>query len=273
MTTRIAMRVAYLGDNYHGFQRQPDVKTVEGIIINVLKDLEIIRNEKEANLGYSGRTDRGVHALAQVIAFDTENERIALPRVLNKHLPDDIWVWQYAKVDKGFAPRREAEYREYRYILCVNDNLDISKMRQASKNLVGTHDFANFIIKGKDLNGTIQSMDRIDIRAKGDYIVLDFKARYFQRCLIRKVVSALVCVGKGEKDEERLIALLDPEKTKVSVEPAPAVGLILIDVEYPKLNFTEELYSKESMLKSLMTSFHQFGTKAEALKSMIERFS
>jgi len=101
---RIALKIAYDGTRFYGFQRQPDLRTVEGDIIKVLKKLRIIEDVREANFKGASRTDRGVSAFGNVIAFDTAKPELTEPRILNHHLRD-IWILGKAEVPEDFHPR------------------------------------------------------------------------------------------------------------------------------------------------------------------------
>ena len=133
MVQRYAVKFAYLGRNYHGFQRQKgSVQTVEGVIIDVLKQLKIINNVKEAQYNAAGRTDRGVHALGQVVAFDSLREAIHLGEI-NQLLPEDIYAWGITKVESEFSARRNATRRTYRYYITYS-NEKISLIKRSLKN-------------------------------------------------------------------------------------------------------------------------------------------
>src|SRR5665811_1274488 len=147
---RIALKVGYIGTNYHGFQIQPDVSTIEAGLFASLAKLNIINSPHEANYIASGRTDKGVHAIGQVIAFDTERPELAIPGPINSNLPGTIWAWARAQVPDDFDPRRNAKHREYMYIM--PGKLDVSLLESASRLIKGEHDFLNFITPEKERN-------------------------------------------------------------------------------------------------------------------------
>jgi len=262
---RVALKLAYLGDRYHGFQVQPDVPTIEGTLFKALKKLGIVNNPKKANYSASGRTDRGVHALEQVVAFNTTSNLVT-PRIINNELPDDIWVWARAKVSGTFDPRRKAISREYRYIL-YGKGLEISKMRHASELLLGTHDFANFATMDED-KSTKRTVKRIEIRVVGPFIILDIVANSFAQHMVRKIITGLSMVGAGARDEEWLRNMLEPGKYKEGIEPAPPFGLILRKVNYTGILFREEEYAKARARRELQDKRLFYGTMAEVLKDM-----
>jgi tRNA pseudouridine38-40 synthase len=135
---KVALKVAYIGTDFHGFQRQPDLKTVEGELIEALKNANLIDNPKDSGYAIAGRTDRGVHALGNVISFRTPEEVII--NQINDFLPKSIRILAKAGVRFGFKPRF-AKRRHYRYTVVNKDHLDLDKIKEASKIFEGTHDF------------------------------------------------------------------------------------------------------------------------------------
>ncbi|MBU4491066.1 MAG: tRNA pseudouridine(38-40) synthase TruA [Euryarchaeota archaeon] len=134
--------VAYLGTDYYGYQIQPGVPTIEGKLLKVLRDTGALKNPSKARYAAAGRTDRGVHALGQVIAFDTESAEAAKPGTINSGL-HQIWVYAWAEVGRDFNARTSALPREYRYVFW-GKGLDMEKMKDAASIFPGTHDFRNF---------------------------------------------------------------------------------------------------------------------------------
>jgi tRNA pseudouridine38-40 synthase len=239
---RVALKLAYIGTGYHGSQIQPDVSTIEGELYKALRDLGIIEDPKSANFVSAGRTDAGVHALGQVVAFDTEKLNLAIPRVINSKLPNSIWAWAHAIVPDDFNPRYDAVCRSYRYIMS-GEQYDISKIRSATKLLIGTHDFANFCTADED-RGTVRNVKRIDVRVSGAFTKIDVQADSFLWNMVRKMVTSLMMVGSGVRDLEWLEQMLDPESYEEGVEPAPAYGLTLMQVDYTlPIEWTDDGYA------------------------------
>lgn len=239
---RVALKLAYIGTEFHGSQIQPNVETVEGELFKALRKLEIIESPKSANYTCAGRTDAGVHALEQVVTFDTEKPNLAIPRVINSELPQTIWAWAHAEVPPDFDARRDAVSRNYRYVMSGKD-YDISKIREASKLLVGTHDFSNFSKTNGD-KGTVRTIERIDIRVDGEFSKIDVVGNSFLWNMVRKIVTALSMIGTGVRDGDWLLQLLNPEIYEEGIEPAPAYGLTLMEVKYPEtIKWTEDNYS------------------------------
>ncbi len=283
---RIALKIGYLGTNYHGFQVQPrsesksksEVPTIEGELFKALKKLNIIEDRKSANYSYAGRTDKGVHALSQVVSFDTSNSNVA-PRMINSVLPDDIWVYALAKPHSGFNARKDAISREYRYFLFTHTDLDldmdITRMRAASELLIGTHDFSNFAQQENHEAGThVREIKRIemdmdiDIEKRNSVIVIDIEANGFLRKMVRKIVSVLRMVGSGMKDKRWVEDLLEL-RVKEQIEPAPAFGLVLKNVSYRDVKFVEDDYAKRKIEARLKKDLVFHATIAEVLGGMI----
>jgi tRNA pseudouridine38-40 synthase len=239
---RIALKIAYVGTGYYGSQVQPDVATIEGELFKALIELEIIENPKAARYSSSGRTDAGVHARGQVIAFDTDKPNIAIPRVINSKLPNSVWIWAHSEVPDDFDPRRWAISRKYRYVMS-REQYDISKIRAASKILEGTHDFANFCTSVGN-KSTVRTVERVDVRVSGTLTMIDIQANSFLWNMVRKIVAALTMVGSGVRDEQWLEQMLDPESYEEGLEPVPAYGLTLMKVNYKnKINWSEDGYA------------------------------
>jgi len=278
---RVALKIGYIGTNYHGFQIQPrsGLPTIEGELFKALKKQDIIEDRKTANYSAAGRTDKGVHALAQIVSFVTSNQNTT-PRMINSVLPDgSIWVSAIAKPYSGFNARKDAISREYRYCLFLQTELDldldlyITRMREASELFVGTHDFSNFsLLQGHEYEvagySTTRVIKRIEVKTKKPFVIIDIEARGFLRKMVRKIVSALRMVGSGMKDERWIEDLLDL-RIKDGIEPAPAFGLVLKNVSYRDVKFVEDEYAKRRIVERLKRDLVLHATMAEVLGEMI----
>jgi tRNA pseudouridine38-40 synthase len=239
---RVALKLAYIGTEFHGSQIQPNVETVEKELFKALRNLSIIESPKSANYTCAGRTDAGVHALGQVIAFDTDKPNLAIPRIINSELPPTIWVWAHAEVPFDFDARRNAILRHYRYVIS-GEGYDISKMREASKLLLGTHDFENFS-RSNGEKSTIRTLERINVRVDGEIIKIDVVGNSFLWNMVRKIVTALSMIGQEVRDNDWLLQMLNPEIYEEGIEPAPSYGLTLMGVNYgEKIDWIEDNYS------------------------------
>jgi tRNA pseudouridine38-40 synthase len=149
-----AFRLAYDGRPYRGFQRQPDVPTVEEAFLAALDELDVIGRDADVPAGYSaaGRTDAGVSALAQTVAFECPDW--CTPRALNGGLPDAIRAWASADVPKGFHATHDAVRREYTYFLPA-PGADLAAARTAGDRLSDEHDFHNLT---PDDRGTVREL-------------------------------------------------------------------------------------------------------------------
>lgn len=267
---RIALKVAYIGTDYYGFQEQPAVKTIESELLRVLRELDVIKNRAGSNYIASGRTDKGVHALGQVIAFDTDNPDIARPRIINSKLPGTIRTWARAIVPGDFDPRRDALSREYRYIMCGKYN--ISLLRRASRLLKGEHDFSNFCTHDENRTSKCQ-IKKIEVRVEREFTIMDIQANYFLWHMVRKVATSLKMVGNGSRDEKWLEQMLHPGEYTEGLEPAPAYGLILKNVEYPDIEWVEDDYAKKTTFEILRKKFLWHGVMAEILREFNKSFT
>jgi len=156
---KIALKIAYIGTKFHGFQRQPNHRTVEGELIYTLKKLGYIDNVHDSKFGIAGRTDKGVHSLGNVVSFMSEREIII--NQINHKLPDDIQIIAKAPVRYGFKPRY-AKCKHYRYMFFEND-LDISAMRELTSIFQGEHDFTNFSKRNESQKDMVRTINKIDV--------------------------------------------------------------------------------------------------------------
>lgn len=267
---RIALRVAYIGTDYHGFQIQPDVETIEGELFRALVELNIITNPHDAKYAAAGRTDRGVHALGQVIAFDTENPEITRPGAINSRLPRSIWTWARAHVPSDFDPRRDALMREYRYIMY--GEYDISSLMSASKLLEGIHDFSNFTTPDKERT-SICRIEKIEIKMEREFIIMDIRANYFLWHMVRKIATAMRMVGCGERDLSWLERMLNPAQFSEGLRPSAAYGLILKNVEYRGITWDEDAYAKRTIKGYLDEQFLWHGVMAKMIMELKGRMA
>lgn len=241
---KIALKLAYLGDNYFGFQRQPDLVTVDSEVRKALSKIGVIHGD----FCYAGRTDRGVSALGQVIDFWIDEDKVKLtrPRCVNGRLPRDIWTWAWAVAPIGFSARWNAEWREYRYLLW-HPGLEIAKMHDAAELLLGEHDFRNFSSAKVD---TVKTVQKLDISEENGLFVFDIRANGFLWNMVRKIVGALEKVGSGQKEMSWFCDLLRPELNH-GAPTAPADGLILMDVGYEGLDWQVDEYSRARAKEAL----------------------
>jgi tRNA pseudouridine38-40 synthase len=244
---KVALKLAYLGDNYYGFQRQPDLVTIDSKVRSALEKIGVVGGDFE----YAGRTDRGVSALGQVIDFRIDDEKVYLarPRCVNGRLPRDIWAWATADVPRHFDSRRSAVWREYRYILW-HPGLDLELMRSAAEGLLGEHDFENFSSCKED---TVRKILRLDVASEKGLFVFDVRADGFLWNMVRRIVRALEMIGCGEREPGWIHDLLDTEQ-KCGAPVASAEGLILMDVGYEDIEWHVDEYSRRRAAKALVAT-------------------
>lgn len=230
-----AYRIAYDGRAYRGFQRQPDVATVEGAILKALSSLGVTPDGDRVPPGYNaaGRTDAGVSALAQTVAFDAPPW--LTPTAFSGALPDDVHAWARASVPSTFHATHDATRRTYTYHLGIGPHLDEGALRGALSALAGVHDFANLT---PDDAGTVR---RLEVRAgrTDGFLVVRLSAGGFPRQLVRRVVELARRVAAGELPTGSIGAHLGtrPPADHRRVGPAPPEPLVLSAVTYPGVSF------------------------------------
>jgi len=223
---RLACRVSYLGSRFYGSQQQETSRTAEGEFIAACRRLDLFSDWRSAGFCSAGRTDRGVHACGQVVAFSTSSPDRAR-QALNCQLPPDIWCTATAVVPDTFHPRYDARSRTYRYYFAESPH-DAAGMDSAARLFLGEHNFSNLARVGEK-NPYRKILD-IHIGTEGRFTYLEVKAESFLWHQVRCMASALSSVGAGELDGDG-IALLLAERSSRPVPPAPAEGLVLWDTD------------------------------------------
>jgi tRNA pseudouridine38-40 synthase len=221
---RVALKFGYDGSRFFGYQRQPNVRTVEGDIIKALKKTKIILDVQESNFGGSSRTDKGASAIGNVVAVDTDFKKKEILQALNSQVKD-IYFWGIAEVEDSFNPRH-AKQRWYRYHL--DKNMDLDKLKEASDLFLGEHDFRSFCRKSD--KGTVRIVDSITLTEDEDFVDFDIKAQSFLWNMVRRIASALVKFGKGEVSGQDIQSALAGEERDLGL--VPAHPLFLMDVSY-----------------------------------------
>ncbi len=223
---RYAVKLGYDGTGFIGYARQPNFRTVEGEIINILLKYGMIDNITNSKFQSASRTDKGVSACGNVIAFDTVFEKKALLSALNAKF-EDIWFYGFAEVEDSFNPRYARE-RWYRYFLC-NKIADVQLMKKASLLFIGEHDLKNFAkLDGKS---PIRTVNTIDICENDDFIIIDIKAQSFLWNMVRRIVKALERVSLGDISISELEKSIDTDK-KFDFGVSLPEPLVLMDVAY-----------------------------------------
>ena len=266
------MKIAYVGTNFHGFQRQPNVRTVEEELIYHLRKLEYIDDLKDSRFRIAGRTDAGVHALGNVISFQSEKE-IRINQI-NHSLPDDIQIIAQAPVRYGFKPRY-AQMRWYRYVLFEKD-LDIDLMNQVAEIFKGTHDFTNFTKrKQKTTTRTIDDIriSQVDLDENiynknsnwahlNNYspTFVDIYGESFLWNMVRKMIRVFLDVNRGRLSLDDVRDLLNPPEgaPRAYIRVVDAENLILMDTQYDGIKFKYDEYACHRFRKTLVESLLDF---------------
>lgn len=237
--------VAYDGTDFAGFQKQPSqYRTVQREIEN---GLQAIFDAFIPVIG-AGRTDSGVHALGQVIAFSARwrHSETALRNALNANLPKDIAVLQIEQTDSAFHPRFDAKGRRYAYRIFnspvrhpfyrrqswwVTAPLDVAKMEEAAVYLVGQHDFATFGQPPQG-NNTVRNLSEATWQREGDRLCFTIEANAFLYRMVRSIVGSLKLVGEGTWRVEQFVEALRARDRAQCGAVAPPEGVCLVSVQY-----------------------------------------
>ncbi len=239
---RYRAAVEYDGTDFAGFQVQPGKRTVQGVLEDALRRLG---NGTARRVDGAGRTDAGVHASGQVIAFSYEGRLTTaeLERALDTLLPPDVTIRGVRRAPTGFNPRRAARYREYRYTiwngprsplhertaLGVRVPLDTAAMARAGSVFEGRHDFSSV---GAADRSPVRTVHAVRVRRNGRTVTIDVRADAFLRGMVRRMVAVLLEVGKGTMNEDAVRAALAGPERAIDGAAAPAKGLTLRRVGY-----------------------------------------
>lgn len=259
---RIALKIAYDGSKFYGFQRQPDVRTVEGELLNALGKLGIIGDPREARFQGASRTDRGVSAFFNVVAFNTENPKLTEPRILNHQLRD-VWVLGTAEVPDDFHPRFYAKGKTYRYYL-PDEGFDVGAMRDCGRLFLGEHNFSNFarLEKGKN---PVRRITDLKILKKNDILMIEISGESFLWEMVRRIVTALKLYGLGVIGKEGIKEMLEL-KVERKLPPAPAENLVLWKIEYENLRFEIDGYSLEKAKREFFERYSLAAVRASLFR-------
>lgn len=240
----LKLTIEYEGTNYHGWQKQAKgIRTVQQTIEKVLEKL---LQEKVKLIG-SGRTDAGVHALAQVANFRTNSliSKVKLKKALNSLLPPDIVIKKIEDVDLSFHSRYCAKSKVYRYIILNREfpsaflknrvyfyphPLDLRLMRKSANILKGRHDFRCFQLKDKFERRSTRNIKNIRIFKRSNLINIEIEADGFLYGMVRSIVGTLIEIGRGRGID--LKKILKAKKRAFAGPTVPACGLYLVKVNY-----------------------------------------
>lgn len=243
---RILLTLAYDGAAYAGWQSQPDAVTIQGTIEGVLAHMA----GRQVALVGAGRTDSGVHALAQAAHFDAPADYPpdTWAKALNAQLPKDIAVLSSVAVADDFHARHASVGKHYRYrilnrpVRCpfrrgmtwfVPYGLDVEAMDRGANLLLGEHDFSSFRAAGCGARHAVRTVTAATVFRHGDEVHLEVHGNGFLKQMVRNLAGTLVEVGRGRQAPEWIGHLLEVRDRTRAGETAPAQGLTLVAVGYP----------------------------------------
>ncbi len=243
---RYALTIEYDGSNFFGWQKQKTHRSVQGEIEAAIKKLS---GEAVATQA-AGRTDRGVHARAQVAHFELSKQwdSFRIKEALNYHLrPNEIAILEVKQVRKDFEARFSAKARYYEYIILnrrappvlernrvwhVPVELDVNAMSKSAQYLIGEHDFTTFRSIECQSKSPIKTIEHIDVRQELDHIVINTNARSFLHHQVRSIVGSLKLVGQGKWSIKDFKSALEAKERQRCGSLAPPSGLYLMKIDY-----------------------------------------
>lgn len=244
---RIALVLEYDGSQYHGWQAQSGLHTVQQALENALSKVA----DCTISVVCAGRTDTGVHATNQVVHFDCEKERTIRSWVYgaNSYLPKDVCVKWGREVPDEFHARYSATARRYRYVIynaairpaLLRSNvtwqyrqLDHHVMHQAAQFLLGENDFTSFRSVECQSNTPMRNVHRLEVTRNGDLVIIDITANAFLHHMVRNIAGVLIAIGSGKHPASWIKEVLAAKDRRLGAETAPSYGLYLVQVDYPK---------------------------------------
>ena len=238
---RYLIKFSYDGTKFHGFQRQNDVKNIQGTLEHVLSDVL----ESDIVIKGAGRTDAGVHAITQCAHFDVDRKiKKEDINIINRLLNGEIKIKKWQVVNSNFHARHDVKRKKYVYKLNIGEfdkdkegyyyqikyKLDFSLMKRVMKLYVGTHDFRNFV-SGPRIDYTT-TIYKTRIKRNGNIILFEFVGIGFYRYMVRHLVGAILDVGRGKAKVVDVERMLENPLIIKSLSVVPADGLYLVDIKY-----------------------------------------
>ena len=241
----ISLLVSYDGTAYHGWQCQPNAITIQETLQKVIERI----TNRQVKLYGGARTDRGVHALGQVVNFhsDTGIDLKALEKGINSLLPPDIRLERAGEVPGDFHSRYSAKSKTYvycirnaphnspfygRYSWHIRHALDVSSMRGAIQNIKGSHDFSAFKKQDETYRSTVREVLRAGVLRRKDFVYVVLEATGFLRYMVRNIVGTLELVGSEKLTSDRFREILESGDRRKAGPTAPAMGLFLKEIKY-----------------------------------------
>ena len=244
---RVKAVISYDGTNFAGYQYQPKMRTVQS---EIDKGLRKLHKDQSIFSVASGRTDAGVHALGQVIHFDTPLD-LSLERwkmALNVYFPKDVRAESVEFVDDDFHARYSATGKTYIFKWTKSEvqspfernysvhlgkwNPDIDRMQEAAKYFMGTHDFTSFCSSKTATASKVRTIRKLTIEEQGEELIMTVEGDGFLYNMVRTIAGMLLAVGIGWNEPEDIQAILEAKDRKRAGKTAPAHGLYLVNVTY-----------------------------------------
>ncbi len=244
---RIALGISYQGSAYHGWQSQTGLVCTQTLLEQALSQVA----DHPIALSCAGRTDKGVHAIGQVVHFDTTAQRSARAWLLggNSHLPADIRIHWAQEMDSTFHARFSALARRYHYIIYNHRlknalwnsysshcyiPLNENAMQSAAQHLIGEHDFSSFRAASCQAKSAWREVQHINIKRQGCYVIIDIQANAFLHHMVRNISAVLMTIGAEKKPIDWAKQVLLAHDRKAADVTATANGLYLSQVFYPE---------------------------------------
>ncbi len=245
---RIAACLEYCGVGYHGWQRQNHAPSVQQAVESAVSRVA----NQSIDVVVAGRTDTGVHAIGQIVHFDTSSNRIEEQwvRGVNTYLPDDISMIWARPVSQDFHARFSARQRSYRYVLLNRPvrpsylhgrvtwhraPLELEPMQEAARELVGRHDFSAFRAAGCQNKNPVKQVSLISLDQVGPWIWLDIVSDGFLQHMIRNIMGVLTRIGEGLEPVQWAREVLNSQDRKTGGITALADGLYFVSAQYDKI--------------------------------------
>jgi len=244
---RIAAIVEYDGSGFSGWQWQDDAPSVQAAVEKAVSQVA----DEPIRVTTAGRTDAGVHASAQVIHFDTGAKRsdFSWLRGVNSNLPSEVALLWVSDVDPEFHARFSATGREYHYVILnravrptylsgrVSHEyrpLDVARMQDAARHLVGTHDFSSFRAMQCQAKSPVRILRELTVTRRGEFVVIKAAANAFLHHMVRNLAGVLMDIGAGEKEPAWAREVLGARDRTLGGITATPHGLYLSAVQYPE---------------------------------------
>lgn len=238
--------VSYDGSSFFGYQLQPNKRTIQGEIENVLQRLH---KGQYVRIQASGRTDAGVHAIGQVFHFDSPLQipMFKWEKALNSLLPKDITIKEVEEVSIDFHSRFDVVGKEYRYFVHLTNkrdpfrrnfvysypfSLDSEAIKRGMSHLIGTHDFTSFCSAKTEVENKVRTIYFIKLIEENDMLIFKFSGNGFLYNMVRIMVGTLLEIGRGDREPDSILEVLEKRDRSFAGKTAPAEGLYLWEVKY-----------------------------------------